>query len=146
MCYSLLKKNDFILTIKLPKGIKSTHQRLAILGYLDGNKNHPSAEEIYREIKEIFPTMSFATVYNTLEALREHGCITQLTIDPKRKRYDPDTTAHHHLICSKCKKIVDIHMGFDISLPNTRGYKLIGSHIEFYGICPECKKEQKEEK
>jgi len=134
-----MRNNFKIIAIQLPKGVKRTPQRLAILKYLEGNKNHPSAEDIYREMKKAFPTMSFATVYNTLEALRGHGCITRLTIDPERRRYDPDTTLHHHLICSRCKKIVDIHMGFDISLPDTKGYKLIGSHIEFYGICPECR-------
>lgn len=130
------------MTIQLPKGIKRTPQRLAILKCLEGNKNHPSAEDIYREVRKDFPTMSFATVYNTLEALREQGYVLQLSVDPRRKRYDPDTTVHHHLICSKCKKIVDIHKDFNISLPDAiaKGYKLLSSHVEFYGICPECKK------
>lgn len=90
-------------------GIKLTPQRIAILEYLDGNIEHPSAEEIYREVSKKFPTMSFATVYNTLQTLRERGCILELTIDPEKKRFDPNTEPHHHLICVKCKRIVDIH-------------------------------------
>jgi Fur family peroxide stress response transcriptional regulator len=135
------------MAIQLPKGIKRTPQRLAILRYLEGNRDHPSAEEIYRDIKRDFPTMSFATVYNTLEALRAHGQVIQLSIDPKRRRYDPDTTMHHHLICRRCSRIVDIHIDFDISLPEefNKGYSLIGSHIEFYGICPECKEDRDED-
>ncbi len=134
------------MTIQLPKGIKRTPQRLAILRFLEGNRSHPSAEDIYRGVKKDFPTMSFATVYNTLEALKEHGYLLQLSVDPKRKRYDPDTSVHHHLICSKCERIVDIHRDFNISLPNVlaKGYKLLNSHIEFHGICPECKPVKKE--
>jgi Fur family peroxide stress response transcriptional regulator len=122
-------------------GIKLTPQRLAILSYLNGNKTHPSAEDIYKAVSKQFPTMSFATVYNTLEALRDRGRIQELTIDPNKKRYDSDNSHHHHLICLRCKNIVDIHKDFKLSLSQsmTRGFDLIGNHIEFYGICQKCK-------
>lgn len=122
-------------------GIKLTPQRLAILNYLDGNKEHPSAEEIYKAVSKRFPTMSFATVYNTLETLRVKGMVLELTIDPIKKRFDPNTTPHHHLICLKCKKIVDIHGAFKLSIPDNEkaNFDIIGNHIEFYGICPDCK-------
>ena len=55
--------------------IKLTPQRLAILGFLKGNKSHPSAEDIFKAVQKQFPTMSFATVYNTLEALKNKGNI-----------------------------------------------------------------------
>jgi Fur family peroxide stress response transcriptional regulator len=121
-------------------GLKLTPQRLAILDYLDGNKNHPSAEEIYREVSKRFPTMSFATVYNTLEALRRRGSILELTIDPHKKRFDPNTELHHHLICTKCRRIEDVHRNYDLSVPSTykSGFEITGNHIEFYGICPAC--------
>lgn len=121
-------------------GFKLTPQRLAILEYLDGNTSHPAAEDIYREVKKRFHTMSFATVYNTLEVLKRHGGVLELTIDPERKHYDPNTALHHHLICLKCKKIVDVHTDFKINIPadQRQGFKVTGNHIEFYGICPEC--------
>lgn len=122
-------------------GLKLTPQRLAILDYLDGNKEHPSAEDIYKGVSKRFPTMSFATVYNTLEALRQRGGILELTIDPDKKRFDPNTKPHHHLICVKCKKIVDIHNDYKLAVPEdkTEGFELVGNHIEFYGVCPACK-------
>jgi Fur family peroxide stress response transcriptional regulator len=121
-------------------GLKLTPQRLAILECLDGNKNHPSAEEIYREVSGRFPTMSFATVYNTLEALRQRGSILELTIDPDKKRFDPNTKLHHHLICTRCKRIEDVHTHFDLDVPGAyrNGYEVTGNHVEFYGICPAC--------
>ncbi len=122
-------------------GLKLTPQRLAILEYLDGNTSHPSAEDIYREVKKRFPTMSFATVYNTLEVLRKRGNLLELTIDPERKRYDPNTSPHHHLICLRCKKIVDVHVDYRIDLPQKEreSFEVFGNHIEFYGICNNCK-------
>lgn len=124
------------------RGLRLTPQRLAVMEYLAGNKDHPSAEEIYEEIKKKYPTMSFATVYNTLEKLKELDEVRELTIDPGRKRYDPDMERHHHLICTACKKIVDVHAEYGLSIPDEqkRGFEITGSHIEFYGICEECKK------
>lgn len=122
--------------------LKPTPQRMAILDYLDGNKKHPSAEEIYKAVSKRFPTISIATVYNTLEALKKRGGVLELTIDPEKKRFDPNTEHHHHLICVSCKRIVDVHKDFNLKVQKRErgGYKLIGNHIEFYGICPECKR------
>jgi Fur family peroxide stress response transcriptional regulator len=123
-------------------GFKLTPQRLAILDYLEGNKNHPSADAIYSEVSKRFPTMSFATVYNTLDALREKGRILELTIDPDKKRFDPNTMPHHHLICLKCRNIVDIDAQFNLKLPDrySKEFEITGNHIEFYGVCPLCRK------
>lgn len=128
-------------------GLKLTPQRLAIFAYLEGNTGHPSAEDIFKEVSKKFPTMSFATVYNTLEALKRTGNILELSIDPDKKRFDPNIDPHCHLICVKCKKIVDIHEDFDINLPEDErsGYKLIGKHVDFYGVCPECQDKGGEE-
>jgi Fur family peroxide stress response transcriptional regulator len=128
-------------------GIKLTPQRLAILEFLEDNKSHPSAEEIYREVKQKYPMMSFATVYNTLEALKQRGNVTELTIDPERRRYDPDTGYHHHLICTRCKTIIDIHADLSIDIPDAErdDFEIEGNHVEFYGVCPRCNENKKEE-
>jgi Fur family transcriptional regulator, peroxide stress response regulator len=126
-------------------GLKLTPQRLAILEYLDGNEKHPSAEEIYTDVSKKFPTMSLATVYNTLEALRRKGKVQELTIDPDKKRFDPDTGPHHHLICTGCKRIVDVHVDYSLSVPagEKRDFDITGNHIEFYGLCPGCRNESR---
>ena len=122
-------------------GLKLTPQRLAILDYLKENREHPSAEMIFKSIRERFPTISFSTVYNTLSALAKNGVLQELTIDPEKKRFDPNSKPHHHLICKRCKKIVDIAVDYELKVPYAfkKGFEIVGNHIEFYGICPECK-------
>ncbi len=123
-------------------GLKLTPQRLAILNHLSGNTLHPSAEDIYKAVLKQFPTMSFATVYNTLYALQAKGGVRVLTIDPDKKRYDPNVEPHHHLFCVKCKDIIDVIKNFQLNLSSdiTENFDILSSCIEFHGICKKCKK------
>lgn len=120
--------------------MRMTPQRAAILEYLEGNKDHPSADDIYRGVRKRYPMMSLATVYNTLETLIQSSSITEVTIDRARKRYDPDTEPHHHLVCTNCGRVIDIHRNFRLAIParDREGFELTGNHVEFYGICPGC--------
>ena len=122
-------------------GIKLTPQRIAILDFLEGNKEHPAADEIYKAVIKKFPTMSFATVYTTLSALKAKGRVLELTIDPGKKRYDPQTGGHNHLICISCKRIIDVPSAYSLDVPENvkQGFDVINTHVEFYGLCTKCK-------
>ncbi len=100
---------DFIAHCKKVK-LSVTPQRITIYKELIGNKNHPSPEEIYNAIKEENPTISFATVYNTLETFEKYGFIKKVTPLHNKVRYDPVTKPHHHLVCIRCGKIYDVEM------------------------------------
>src|SRR5574340_1854771 len=125
------------------KGCKLTPQRIAILKFLENNYMHPTAEDIYNEIKKKYPTVSFATVYNTIQALKDRGELTEVTIDPERKHFDPNPMPHHHIICTVCNRIGDIFTDFSavLHLPEEilTEYTLTGNHIDFYGVCRECR-------
>ena len=125
--------------------LKLTPQRLAIIKYLDGNQEHPSADDIYKAVSKKFPTMSFATVYNTLETLKSHGQIMELNFDPFKKRFDPNPNPHHHVICVRCHKILDVKTDFFLKQPRIESeeFEIIGNHIEFYGICSKCKDDKR---
>ncbi len=125
--------------------LKLTPQRLAILKYLDNNKEHPSAADIHKAMSRNFPTMSLATVYNTLKVLKRLKNIQELSIDSDKRRFDPDTGDHNHLICIKCKKIVDVKHEFRLDIPDAekQEFEIIGNHVDFYGVCPECRNRKK---
>ncbi|MCX8034570.1 MAG: transcriptional repressor [Thermodesulfovibrio sp.] len=121
--------------------IKWTPQRLAILKYLDGNKEHPSAEDIYAALSKDFPTMSVATVYNVIEFLKRTGRVKEIYIDHEKRRFDPDITTHHHAICIKCKKVFDIFS--DIEIPELSNqvpdFQILDTQITIYVLCSQCK-------
>ncbi|MGE5893479.1 MAG: Fur family transcriptional regulator [bacterium] len=121
-------------------GKKQTPQRKAILDYLTDNRQHPSAEDIFHAVKKKFPGISFATVYNTLQALKESGTILELQIDHERRRYDPYPEQHHHLICMECRKIADIHADFELNIPNhqQQGFHIFRNSVQFHGLCRDC--------
>lgn len=125
--------------------MKKTPQRIAIIKFLQENKTHPSAIEIYKAVSKKFPTMSLATVYNTLEVLKEKGLIKELYLDPTMKRFDGDTSPHQHMICIKCGLIKDIKNDFAIEIPEEikKEFEILESRIEFYGLCQKCKKRRK---
>jgi len=107
---------DDILNKYREKGFRLTPQRLSILEFLEDNTDHPTAEDIFNGIKKTHPTISLATVYNTVQALNDIGELTELTIDSERKHYDPDTSVHHHIVCTTCKKIADVFVDYSASL------------------------------
>lgn len=121
--------------------IKWTPQRLAILKYLEENKEHPSAEDIYKGLSKEFPTMSIATVYNVLEFFKKIGRVREINIDPEKRRFELNITSHFHAICIKCKKIFDIY--FDTKLPELSSYmpdfQILDAHVKIYVLCPQCK-------
>ena len=78
-------------------GMKITPQRLMIFKILEDNTSHPSAEDVFKRVKKIYPTVSFTTIYKTLETLRDLGEVQELIIDEDRKHYDPNTDTHHHV-------------------------------------------------
>ncbi len=134
--------NKIMKKILKDSSFKHTPQRLAILDFLEDNKTHPSVEDIYRSVSKRFPTISLATVYNNLVTLKQLGMVKELTIDPDKKHFDTDIKPHHHLICNECRRIVDIDIDFDIEISDDSkcGFEITGSHIEFYGVCPDCRK------
>ncbi len=130
--------NKYLKLLK-ENSIKVTPQRLEILKFLDENRMHPTADQIYNGLKEKNPSLSKTTVYNSVEILKDHGLIQSLTISNTESRYDFKHGMHHHFFCKKCGRITDI----DVECPNLG--KMLGSghnveevHGYFKGICKKC--------
>jgi Fur family peroxide stress response transcriptional regulator len=107
---------------------------------------HPTANDIYLELKEKFPSLSLATIYNTLDVLVGIGMVNALgSIGDDKVHFDADITPHINLACVRCHKIVDATSNFIAQLNDeinkNSGFELFGSRILYYGHCPECQKE-----
>lgn len=124
------------------KGFKVTPQRLAIYNVLAHTKAHPSAEMIFQQLQPHYPTMSLATVYKTIEILKEIGLVQALNVGEDSFRYDANTTGHSHIRCMKCGRVDDLEgidpRNFVECVANSTSYRLTGQQFYFFGICPAC--------
>ncbi len=136
------KLEDKIERLK-KKGVVLTLQRLAVLKILK-DKVHATAEDIYQKLEKKYPTISRATIYSCLDALKQAGEIQEFTIRKEMSHFDFDSHPHHHFLCRKCGKIFNV----EISCPIAKKGDVDGHQVEevqayFYGICSGCLKNRK---
>jgi Fur family peroxide stress response transcriptional regulator len=124
------------------EGFKLTPQRLSVIRYLIGNTAHPTAAAIYADLKKKYPSLSFSTVYNTLNMLEEIGEVQSLHLFNDFLNYDPDTGSHHHFVCRSCNSIIDIFPqgGENLALPegDISGNRIESAQVVFKGTCRNC--------
>lgn len=133
---------NLIATLK-QAGLRITPQRRAICAYLVENDTHPTAAMIYDALKAEMPSLSLMTVYNTLNTLADLGAIHVIgQAGDDTVHYDADTEPHINVICINCQKIIDVPSEHLVEIrqdiDRQSGYRLIGSRLSFYGLCPDC--------
>ena len=126
------------------KTIKYSRQREAIVNFLKDRKDHPTADFIYRNIREEYPNISLGTVYRNLGLLEELGMVMKISCNDGNEHYDPNVMPHYHFICRECGAVSDIEMD-NIDFINTLaeknfGGKIYGHNAYFYGVCEGCYK------
>jgi Fur family peroxide stress response transcriptional regulator len=137
------KRFETIIQKLRDNGHKITPQRLAIVKILAKSEGHPSVENIHDQIKKDFPTMSIATVYRNILLIKALGEVLELGFPDGSNRYDGNRPyPHPHVICIKCKKIVDPNL---YSLDEIKkevaletNFKILNHRLDFFGICSDC--------
>ncbi len=124
---------------------RNSKQRNEILKLIRSSRLHPTADELYMQMRDLFPKISIATVYRNLEQLCESGDISKLTFMNGPARYDWDPTPHSHAVCVKCHSIEDIRLNAkdkkDIMLKlDTGEFTVTGMRMIFKGLCNKCNK------
>jgi Fur family transcriptional regulator, peroxide stress response regulator len=127
--------------------ISVTPQRLAVLANLESRRDHPTAEQIYQEIQRDMPTISFNTVYKTLEVFCQRGLVIKVNPLHEVARYDVETDHHAHIICRQCHLIVDLPdeeaPAPSLSEATRAGFRLERHSLIYWGLCPQCQKNVK---
>ena len=122
--------------------LKYSKQRAMNKEFLQGRKDHPTAEVVYNNIREIYPKISLGTVYRNLVLLSDIGEIARFRVGDGYEHFDYDLRDHNHFVCSCCKKVVDIEMDDISSIDEIAAKsfpgKINGHKIYFYGICEDC--------
>ena len=127
--------------------LKVTPQRVAILEYLMSSYSHPTAEVIFSDLMKVYPSMSLATVYKTLDTLRSEGIILEINTGEDSNRYDSNTSQHAHSICLGCNTVTDIKLphileNIDSEMFLSHGFSVLDKRMFFYGYCQGCKDKQ----
>ncbi len=139
------KRLEQMVSMLKDKGCRLTPQRLAVLRILAKSEGHPSAEQIYEQIKVDYPTTSLATIYKTLSLLKNMGEVLELNFASVGSRYDGNKPyPHPHVICDNCGQILDPEFeavaGISQEIARQTGYKITHQQLNFFGLCPTCQK------
>ena len=130
---SKLKNHDFRLT----------PQRLAVLKVLAVSEGHPTVERIYETVRGEFPTTSIATIYKTVNLLKQLNEVLELGFPDGSNRYDGKKPyPHPHVICTTCKKVIDPNLGSLKDLTKEvikeTGFRILNHRVDFFGTCRDC--------
>jgi Fur family peroxide stress response transcriptional regulator len=126
-------------------GLKMTAQRLAIVRLFAADDTHPTAQDLYERLRPEFPSMSFATVYNTLDALVSAGLGGTLRLGGAA-RFDPNVAAHHHAVCDRCGAVRDVPAGTLVPTAKAverlrkeaNGFSVRAIEQVYRGLCAKC--------
>jgi len=126
---------------------RDTKQREAILKILRNTKAHPTADQIYDEVRKIIPNISKGTVYRNLQVLQEDGSVTELNINGTLSRYEAKQADHYHFRCEKCGRVFDldepVNEELNERMSRKTGFEISHHQTEFRGLCKDCQKEYK---
>ena len=121
------------------RNIAPSYQRIMILKYLTENQNHPTVDQIYGALRASMPTLSKATVYNTLNLFIEFGLVRVLSIEDNETRYDVVVQNHGHFKCSSCGSITNFVVNIDrFVTEELQGFQIMQKNVYFNGRCPNC--------
>lgn len=124
------------------EGLSMTKQRQTVLRVIRGSPKHLTANEIFEDARRLLPSISFATVYNSLRFLKKEGLIGEVQFGTDAKLYDRKLMPHDHAICNDCGKLVDL----ELSLPDglfeeaakRSKFKVESIELTLRGLYPEC--------
>lgn len=125
------------------ESMKYTNQRVEILNYLKDNYSHPTVQQVYESVKKKLPRISKATVYKNLRVLVDKGMAKELNVNGV-SRFEPNIGEHHHFICRKCGRIIDLESDeltrYTLGIAKKlKGVKVESATTNFIGLCEKCK-------
>jgi len=123
-------------------GLRLTPQRIEIFRVLAESTDHPSAETLHLRLTDKMPTLSLDTVYRTLGTLSDYGLVNKVETVESQARFEATHLVHHHLVCEKCKRIMDFQWQFidEATLPETvkSWGRVERKSLVAYGTCHDC--------
>jgi Fur family peroxide stress response transcriptional regulator len=124
-------------------GLAVTHQRQAIYRVLAESHEHPDPETVYRRVRRLIPAISLATVYKNLKTFVTRGLLQEVGSEAGSYRVDANLDRHHHLVCVRCKAVVDFYderlNRVRATRQNPMNFRILRYQVEALGLCPACR-------
>jgi Fur family peroxide stress response transcriptional regulator len=124
---------------------RGTKQKETILKVLKNTRSHPTADQIYDEVRKEIPNISKGTIYRNLQVLNEDGAIFALNLNGTLSRYEVKQESHYHFRCENCGRVFDleepIDKEIDARVSRQTGFKVSHHQTEFRGLCKKCQGE-----
>jgi Fur family peroxide stress response transcriptional regulator len=139
----------FIETLKRA-GLRVTSQRAAVCEFLAQTRSHPTPSQVYEAVHRQHPEISQATVYNTLNTLRDLGAIVEISAGTEHTHYELDASPHINMVCLRCHQVTDLEenlapdMLMDSIFQNS-GFRATTLQVQVTGFCPDCQQAKREE-
>lgn len=123
--------------------MKRTRQKELVLQIVRRAGSHPTADEIYRQARELMPNISLGTIYRNLQQLVREGKIARLELGRYASRYESNTVPHYHIRCLSCGRIDDLPLsvvqGLNEELARQLNYRVLEHRLEVLGLCSGCR-------
>ncbi|GAB4366360.1 MAG: transcriptional repressor [Spirochaetales bacterium] len=127
---------------------KKSDLRNRILELLKSTGDHPTAAWVFDKLRDEFPRVAVGTVYRNLNILVSEGLVKNISFNEPIERYDGNLSEHYHFICERCGSIRDLDLeplkSIETRVEKHAGVDVTRHRIDFYGVCPACKKKSRE--
>lgn len=126
------------------RGLRLTPQRDVLLRVLGDAHGHPTADELVKQVREVLPSVSHATVYRNLQELVRAGLIGTLERAGGAQQFEVNPEHHHHFVCRGCGHVWDIYLDqLGISIDRRRshlaGFQIDRQEVQLHGLCSRCR-------
>jgi Fe2+ or Zn2+ uptake regulation protein len=122
-------------------GIRPSVIRLNVYQFLFNSISHPTADDIYKGLVDVIPTLSKTSIYNVLSVFVEKGIVNEVLVNTNEMRYEVIHHQHSHFVCNECKQLFDIpYQPVQIVNDTVKGFIIDKSEVIYKGLCPKCQK------
>ena len=142
-------RHDYLNALK-NGGYRITDQRRAVCDFLARTPTHPTPSDVYSGVSAASPEISRATVYNTLNALRDLGAIVEVSVGGDHTHYDTNPEPHVNLVCLRCEQVVDYEGDVPLAalyetVHAQAGFQAVSAQVQMVGFCAECQARKRDE-
>lgn len=121
---------------------RMTRQKEAVMRAVLATTEHPSAEQVFQQVRQTIPSISLGTVYRILGTLVDEGRLRVISTASGPRRYDPAKPAHAHIVCERCGAVADVpfrdYEDLRLRVAEATGYTVHDGQMRWTGVCAPC--------